>query len=113
VGIVEISDIVFATQGPQIGAILIEWNIHEPEGMQAGCGMWGVQTRIGGVYGTNMLDSSIYNGTFLLLHITSGASGYFENNLFWVSDYVIDKAIEIVMNEYNERGVLVESQGPV
>ena len=39
-GVAEITDIVFTTQGPAPGAVVVEWNIHEPHGQHGACGMW-------------------------------------------------------------------------
>ena len=55
-GILEITDMVFTTRGPgtsfhglegydthriaAAGAIIVEWNVHEPEGQQGGAGTW-------------------------------------------------------------------------
>ena len=49
VGVVEITDIIFSTVGPNVaGAIIVEWNIHEPSGTKAGAGMWDSHIRTGG-----------------------------------------------------------------
>lgn len=37
-GVLEISDVVFATRGPAPGAIVLEWNVHSD--VQGGAGMW-------------------------------------------------------------------------
>jgi len=39
-GPTEITDVVFTTVGPAAGAIVVEWNVRQPNGMQAGAGMW-------------------------------------------------------------------------
>lgn len=39
-GITEITDVVFTTVGPTPGAIVVEWNVRQPDGIQAGTGMW-------------------------------------------------------------------------
>lgn len=39
-GITEITDVVFTTVGPTPGAIVVEWNVQQPDGVQAGTGMW-------------------------------------------------------------------------
>lgn len=31
---------VFTTVGPTPGAIVVEWNVQQPDGVQAGTGMW-------------------------------------------------------------------------
>ena len=49
VGVVEITDIIFSTVGPQVaGAIIVQWNIHEPSGIKAGTGMWDSHIRTAG-----------------------------------------------------------------
>jgi glucan 1,3-beta-glucosidase len=37
-GIMEISDIIFSTEGPTAGAIVVEWNVKES--CQGAAGMW-------------------------------------------------------------------------
>lgn len=44
-GVTEITDVVFTTVGPAPGAIVVEWNVREPEGVQAGAGMWDTHIR--------------------------------------------------------------------
>lgn len=39
-GIVEITDMIFTTRGPAAGAIIVEWNVHDPAGQQAAAGAW-------------------------------------------------------------------------
>lgn len=125
VGSVEISDLIFETQGPQPGAILVEWNVGEAS--QGSVGMWDVHFRIGGTAGTQLQsDTCAKNptvtaaanpsceGAFLLLHVTKTAAIYLENNWFWVADHELDLADHGQINIFNGRGVLIESQdGPV
>jgi hypothetical protein len=65
-GIVEISDMIFTTIGPGTsisidplmislsldpaapGAIIVEWNVAQPSGLNGGAGMWDTHIRIGG-----------------------------------------------------------------
>ena len=37
-GVMEITDMLFVTQGPAPGAIVVEWNVNSPH--QGGAGMW-------------------------------------------------------------------------
>lgn len=91
VGAVEMSDLIFETLGPQPGAILMEWNVHDST--QGSCGMWDVHFRIGGTAGTGLQSdkcsknptvptaaNSACEGAFMLLHITRQATAYLENN---------------------------------
>lgn len=104
-GSVEMSDIVFETQGPCPGAILIEWNIKQRT--PGAAGMWDAHYRIGGTAGTDILvdkcrktpnititaSSPKINdcyGAFLLLHVTPQANIYMENVWGWVSDHQLD-----------------------
>jgi glucan 1,3-beta-glucosidase len=127
-GFFEMSDIIFSTAGPAPGAILIEWNLHDPAGQQGASAMWDVHFRIGGAAGTGMQSSTCAKtptviptvpnpaceGAFLLLHITSSASAYIENSWFWVADHELDLPDHGQINIYNGRGVLIESEaGPV
>lgn len=43
--VTEITDVVFTTVGPTAGAIVVEWNVREPYGVQAGAGMWDTHIR--------------------------------------------------------------------
>jgi glucan 1,3-beta-glucosidase len=124
-GSVEISDMIFETLGPQPGAILMEWNLAQAG--QGSAGMWDVHFRIGGTAGTQLQSNTCSKnpaaiapanpaceGAFLLLHVTSRASIYLENNWFWVADHELDLGDHNQINLYNGRGVLIESaQGPV
>lgn len=127
VGSVELSDLIFETKGPQPGAILVEWNVADPAGRKGSSGMWDVHFRIGGTAGTGLQSDSTClrpvsgvttpdakcEGAFLLLHVTTQASIYLENNYFWVADHDLDLAGYKQVNIYSGRGVLIESQGPV
>lgn len=123
-GAVEMSDLIFETKGPAPGAIMVEWNVAESS--QGASGMWDVHMRIGGSAGTSLQSNTCaknpnvttsYNadcaGAFLLLHVTTKATIYLENNWFWVADHELDLSDHDQINIYNGRGVLVESQGPV
>ncbi|KAH8918769.1 glycoside hydrolase family 55 protein [Atractiella rhizophila] len=85
--------------------------------------MWDTHVRIGGAYGTNLRYSQCQkqrnNGNDCIaanmgLHITSGGSGYFENNWIWTADHDIEDKDQRQIDVYVPRGVLVESaKGPV
>ncbi|CAK7264634.1 hypothetical protein SEPCBS57363_001176 [Sporothrix epigloea] len=125
-GAVEISDLMFATLGPQPGAVMIEWNL---KGSCAGAaGIWDSHVRIGGAAGTKLQLAECAKspkvtaaanpdclGSGLMLHITSSASAvYIENAWFWAADHDLEpSANSAQINVFNGRGVLVESQGPV
>lgn len=104
-GTVEMVDIVFETQGPCPGAILVEWNIKQAS--PGAAGMWDAHYRIGGTAGTGLLnptckktpgvritnDANVVKdcfGAFLLLHVTPQANIYMENVWGWVSDHQLD-----------------------
>jgi len=124
IGAVEMSDLIFSTKDAQPGAIMVEWNVGSTS--PGSSGMWDVHFRIGGTAGTGLQSDSCSknpsapstdfpkcDGAFLLLHVTTQASIYLENNWFWVADHELDLADHNQINIYNGRGVLVESQGPV
>ena len=124
-GVLEITDMIFTTRGPAAGAIIMEWNVRDASGQKGTVGMWDCDLRIGGFAGTN-LESNCPKGTstvsdscrsaFLSLHVTSQASGYFDNIWIWVADHDLDGANNHhpQLNIYNGRGVLIEAQqGPV
>jgi len=123
-GSVEMSDLIFETKGAAPGAILVEWNVASTS--QGSSGMWDVHMRIGGTAGTNLQSNTCAKnpnsthtanpaceGAFLMLHVTSKASIYLENNWFWVADHELDLSDHNQIDIYNGRGVLIESQGPV
>jgi len=123
IGIAQIVGLLFSTQGPQPGAILIEWNMHDPPGAPGSCGMWDSHFRIGGAIGTNIEPSncpaddgtsspaSQCTGAWALIHLTSSGNCYMEGVWGWTADHDIDQVNQI--NVYNSRGFLIESQGPV
>ena len=122
-GVVLLVDLLFSTNGPQPGAVLVEWNMHEPAGNPGGCGIWSVHFRIGGAVKTRIDPSSCPSGNgtdatasdctgaYLLMHVTKSASIYVEDSWQWVADHDIDYVNQI--NVYNARGFLCESAGPV
>ncbi|KAJ3507336.1 hypothetical protein NLJ89_g6366 [Agrocybe chaxingu] len=122
-GVMEITDVVFTTVGPAAGAIVVEWNVKEPEGVQAGAGMWDSHIRLAGSSGTNLeaptcpqFGSGPYDpcyAAFLSLHITPSATGYFESTWVWLADHDLDYSGEGMITVYAGRGILSESQGPV
>jgi len=128
----EITDIVFTTVGPgrfamprcfsynadatdlslAAGAIVVEWNVRQPDGVQAATGMWDSHIRLGGGTSVSRTNSHAHSdgfsarGTelegdrcpidlkgpydpcfaaFLSLHITKHATGYFEVRIVCVS----------------------------
>jgi hypothetical protein len=118
-GITEITDIVFTTQGPAAGAIILEWNVREPAGLQGAAGMWDSHIRIGGANGTHLQDAECRAGTispecfgaFLGIHITYGASAYLEGTWVWLADHDLDGVDQLTV--FSGRGILSHSQGPV
>ena len=47
-GVLEITDMIFSTRGPAAGAIVVEWNVHEPSGQQGTAGTWDTHIILGG-----------------------------------------------------------------
>ncbi|KAI9065088.1 glycoside hydrolase family 55 protein [Trametes sanguinea] len=118
-GIVEISDIIFATRGPAAGAIVVEWNVHSTQ--QGGAGMWDSHIRLGGAAGTNLLVANCPAGTtdpscsaaFLALHLTAQSSAYLEGTWVWTGDHDLDSGGSRQTSIFSGRGILSESAGPV
>jgi glucan 1,3-beta-glucosidase len=123
-GSFEMSDCIISTQGPAGGAILMEWNIAQT--VNGDSGLWDVHFRVGGFAGTQLQSSDCKKspdaphepnplciGSFMQLHITKSASGYFENVWLWTADHELDQDDHSQIDIYNGRGMLVESQGPV
>ncbi|CAO3660642.1 unnamed protein product [Umbelopsis ramanniana] len=120
-GTAELSDLLFSTKGPQPGAILVQWNIHDPSGTQGASGMWDCHFRIGGAAGTNMqsaqcpagsTSTSACTGAYMQLQLTASSSAYLENVWAWTADHDLDGADQVSI--YTGRGILIEStNGPV
>ncbi|KAJ3543670.1 hypothetical protein NM688_g5834 [Phlebia brevispora] len=120
-GVLEITDMIFMTHGPAAGAIIVEWNVHDPSGQQAAAGVWDTHLIIGGSAGSQFQGSecptSQANGyqpcftDFMGFHITSGASAYLEGMWVWLADHDLDGGENLSL--YSGRGLMSESQGPV
>eukprot|EP00026_Physarum_polycephalum_P002491 Phypoly_transcript_02498.p1 GENE.Phypoly_transcript_02498~~Phypoly_transcript_02498.p1 ORF type:complete len:848 (+),score=179.01 Phypoly_transcript_02498:118-2661(+) len=121
-GVAQIVDFMIGVKGPQPGAKLIEWNLHDPANAPGSNGLWDVHYRVGGAVGTGLQANNCPNddgsnspasrcsGAWALLHITSYGNAYLENVWGWVADHDIDQGGQV--NIYNARGFLCESQGP-
>ncbi|KAH7906291.1 pectin lyase fold/virulence factor, partial [Hygrophoropsis aurantiaca] len=126
-GVLEISDIIFSTVGPAPGAIMIEWNVHDPSGQQGAAGMWDSHIRLGGAAGTNLQNAQCPSGlvnancqaAFLGLHLTAASSAYLEaccicfGTWIWTADHDLDASSSPQLSIFTGRGVLSESAGPV
>ncbi|KAJ2894209.1 hypothetical protein MKZ38_007825 [Zalerion maritima] len=127
-GNVELQDLLFTSKGPTAGLVTIEWNMLADAPGSAG--MWDCHVRIGGAIGTELTavecpaDVGIVHtrctAGSLMMHVTPGASGYFENMWLWVADHQIDDTDTssplnpiVPITVYAGRGLLVESQEPV
>lgn len=120
-GVMEISDMIFSTVGPAPGAILLEWNVHEPSGQQGAAGLWDTHVRLGGAAGTNMQIAQCPSGTqnincqaaFLGIHLTPGSSAYLQGTWVWTADHDLDANNSPQTSIFTGRGILSESAGPV
>ncbi|KAH9935646.1 pectin lyase fold/virulence factor [Fomitopsis serialis] len=122
-GVAEITDMIFSTQGPTAGAIVVEWNVHDPSGEQGAAGTWDTYIILGGRNGTDLQTVECPSGTgagdnscfaaFIGLHITSGASAYLEGLWVWLADHDLDSSSGGQLTLWSARGILSESQGPV
>jgi len=118
-GIMEITDIVFATRGPAAGAIVMEWNVHS--NLQGGAGMWDSHIRLAGAAGTNLElaqcpripNSDASFAAFLALHLTPTSNAYLEGTWVWLADHDLDGDGKSQITAFSGRGVLSESVGPV
>ncbi|KXL43154.1 MAG: glycoside hydrolase family 55 protein [Acidomyces sp. 'richmondensis'] len=121
-GAVEMSDMLFEIQGPNPGAIMIQWNLQSEQGAS---GMWDTHVRIGGSYGTDLLlancptsqganPSTDCFGAFMMFHASANSSGvYLANTWFWTADHDMENALNTQISIYNGRGMLIQSTGPV
>jgi glucan 1,3-beta-glucosidase len=118
-GVVEITDMLFTSKGALPGLVLMQWNIAADE--QGSAGLWDSHFRLGGAAGTEMQVAQCPKGAAvqegciaasMMLHITSGANGYFENMWAWVADHDLDDASNTMVTVACARGILIESSGP-
>ena len=121
-GVVEISDILFSHKGQVPGAILVQWNIRDPDGQQGASALWDSHFRIGGALGTGLDTNSCTKfsatteqckGAFACLHLTPSSSAYLENVWAWTADHDLDNSHNQI-SVFNGRGIIVESaNGPI
>ncbi|KIY71719.1 glycoside hydrolase family 55 protein [Cylindrobasidium torrendii FP15055 ss-10] len=122
-GLTEISNIIFQTIGPTPGAIVVEWNVAQPDGVQGGAGMWDSYIRLGGSEGSEQdLATCPWTSTnnfepcmsaFMALHLTAGSTAYLEGTWVWLADHFMDGDGWTKLSLFSGRGILSESQGPV
>ena len=122
-GVAEISEMLFSTEGPVAGAILVQINMKDPAGEKGAVGIWDSHFRIGGAKGTELQSNNCGKGgdksgkaecmgAFMMLHVASTGSAYLENVWAWVADHDLDGPTQISI--YNGRGINIESKdGPV
>jgi glucan 1,3-beta-glucosidase len=124
-GSLEWSDMFVSTQGPQAGAVLIEYNLYS---VDQPAGLWDVHARIGGFAGSGLQNEQCPKtpnvkvteenlnrdclAAYLTMHVTKWASGlYMENNWLWVADHDLDDTLNnnTQITLYAGRGLLIES----
>ncbi|KAK6075617.1 LysM domain-containing protein [Seiridium cupressi] len=117
-GVVEITDMLFTSVGALPGLILVEWNMGASD--QGSAALWDAHFRVGGAAGTKLQvadcpkGAAIQSGCIaaaMMLHVTSEASGYFENMWAWVADHDLDDAQNTMVTVAVARGILDESSG--
>ncbi|PYI09614.1 pectin lyase-like protein, partial [Aspergillus sclerotiicarbonarius CBS 121057] len=120
-GIVEIQSMLFTVSGPNAGAVLMEWNVHQST--QGSAGLWDSHFRVGGAIGSGLQLKDCPKNTgrvnsqcraaSLLLHLTAQSSAYLENVWTWTADHDLDANVkDDQIDVYAARGVLIESRGP-
>jgi glucan 1,3-beta-glucosidase len=109
-GYAEISDMLFETGEALPGAILIQFNL-KPS-YQGAVGMWDSVVRVGGAASTGKVvtNCDVCKAAFMMMHVTSSGSGYFENLWLWTADHAIDQPG--IQSIATGRGLLVESTDP-
>jgi hypothetical protein len=119
-GSVEITDMLFSTNGPAPGAVMIQWNLKSSQGAS---GMWDAHVRIGGSYGSNLQTGNCPKygtpqkqcaGVFLMFDAAPSSGGvYLENTWFWVADHDMEIQAQTQTSIYSARGALFRStNGP-
>jgi len=121
-GSVEITDILFSTNGPAPGAVMLEWNLNSQQGA---AGMWDSHVRVGGSYGSNLQQDQCPGfpttqanpncaGVFLMFDAAPSSGGvYLENTWFWVADHDMEIHNQTQTSIYSARGALFRSgNGP-
>lgn len=121
-GAVEISDMLFSTNGPAPGAVMVEWNLNCAQGA---CGMWDTHVRVGGSVNSNLQSQQCPGwpttqpspncyGVGLMFHATPSSGGvYLENTWFWVADHDMEVNNQTQISIYSPRGALFQStNGP-
>ncbi|KAK4186215.1 putative LysM domain-containing protein [Podospora australis] len=126
IGTVEMQDLILTSKGPTPGVTLMQWNVQAKSAGAAA--LWDVHVRLGGASGTELTPTEcppIKTGTnpskcqvaSMMLHVTKGASGYFDNMWLWVADHMIDDPLLTdpmnnmeQLSVYSARGMLIESQ---
>ncbi|KAI4228680.1 MAG: hypothetical protein L6R36_001448 [Xanthoria steineri] len=120
-GCVEWSDTIVATQGPQPGAIAIQWNLVSSETPSS---MWDVHVRIGGFAGSRMqladcpatpdvvaTPSGPINqacvGAHTSMHVAPGLRGLYQEN------HDLDDATFTNITVYAGRGLNMQAEGNV
>jgi hypothetical protein len=103
----------------------MEWNVAADD--QGTAGMWDSHFRVGGALGSDLDEPNCPKFGFndqciaasLMFHVTSQASGYFENVWAWVADHDNDENMvenfdptSNQLSVFGARGMLIESQGP-
>ena len=119
-GVVEWSDTIVSTQGPQAGAVLIKWNLASSTASPSG--MWDVHTRVGGTTGSSLSlancpttpNSATVNNNciaaYMSMHVAPSASAlYMENVWLWAADHDVDDASLTQITIFAGRGLLIQS----
>ncbi|CCM01933.1 uncharacterized protein FIBRA_04006 [Fibroporia radiculosa] len=114
-GLAEFTDMIFSTRGPTAGAIVVEWNVHDPAGQQGAAGTWDTYIILGGRDGTNLQYAECPAGSssdgnqcfaaFMGLYITSSASAYLEGLWVWLADHDLDSSTESVERPWHSFGI--------
>lgn len=127
---VEWSDMIMSTQGPQAGAILIEWNLPSKD---TPLGMWDVHIRVGEFTGSELQiaecaktpatsaspDSSAFEcaafGAYMLMYVSKTATNlYLENLWLWLADHDLEGPHSAQIIDYSGRGLFIDgSPGPI
>jgi glucan 1,3-beta-glucosidase len=89
---------IFSARSGSAGAVVLRWNVGEPECQEDMSGMWDVHIRLGGFVGSDIqIDNCLATNrnhsvtdctaAYLAMHLTKEAAVYMEGGWIWTADH--------------------------